>query len=436
MNSLKTILTILILILIGNHTKAQITINGNVKNTDLNPVSNALVEISIEEDKSELYTTYTDPNGNFSISNIYVDVNDEKSGIPDGNIILRNYPNPFNPSTIIYYELPESEEIEIKIYDILGREIRALLSDFQKEGSHRIVWDGQSNFGSTVAAGIYLCRLKTKDNLRVHKMVLLDGGSNTAPATNIALQKSKQNKIVKQTGIFSFTIKVSEKYINPIELRNISCSGDTTLELVATKPLINVIGPEGGILSNDEFYLNIPASGFTTNEELRLYTIPGQNSPIEKIVSKTYRLEGIPKDYNQSLSVGLKYEGELQNESTVEFGVFNFIPELGDSIIIYLPMAARDSAGFLWASSPDLGMARSYEVQNKNTKNKSIDIRNNIDNRDIYIKANSNKKLIGTENFDGYLPEYVWNIPILNHLEISYNQLKIWDLAFSRIILL
>lgn len=416
------------LTLFYSQIKAQIIIEGTVKDTDSNPVVNALIQIFESEDKSNTFSTYTDQNGYFIINNIYSDVIDNEVNIPNDQIILRNYPNPFNPSTIIYYELPESGRIEIKIYDILGQEIRSLLNKFQKNGTYNIIWDGKNNWGTAVAAGIYLCRLKNQNHFKVHKMVLLDGGSQQAIPNNSKLLKPQLHKIIKQANQFKFTIKVNRKYINPIEIRDISCSGDTTLELTATKPIVKVMGTEGGIFSNDEFYLNIPASGFNTNVELRLYTIPEQKSSNETIVSKTYRLEGIPDSYNQPLKIGLQYDGELKNESTIEFGVNSYIPELEDSLIIYYPAAAYDSAGYLWANFPDLNLTSNYESQN-NYLVKNTHIQNNLNKKIMYIKAKSNTKLIETDNFWGRLPEYTWNVPILNYLEVSYNKFK--EMGFS-----
>jgi len=261
-------------------------------------------------------------------------------------------------------------------------------------------------------------------------MLLLDGGLTSVP-NNFPIQKPVQSKIAEQITLFCFTIKVSEKYINPIELRNITCTGDTTLNLTATKPLVGIIGPEGGIFSNDEFYLNIPTSGFSDEIELRLYTMPDQDSPYEQIVSKTFRLEGIPEDYNQILRVGLKYEDELNNESIIEFGANNFIPELDDSVIFYFPSAAYDSAGFLWADYPDIEISQVSKVPSTNQKNKSAEKINNLNNPYIYLRAKSNTKRIETENFYGDLPEFVWNIPILNYLEISYNQYKNMGFTFQ-----
>ena len=100
--------------------QSQIKIDGTVTNEDLTPVSNALVEIIDENDSTNVYSSNTNDQGYFTIS-VITGIETNLSQLPQDYIVLSNYPNPFNPTTIIYYELPKSENIEIKIYDILGR---------------------------------------------------------------------------------------------------------------------------------------------------------------------------------------------------------------------------------------------------------------------------------------------------------------------------
>jgi hypothetical protein len=71
-----------------------------------------------------------------------------------------NYPNPFNPTTTIRFELPEEGFVKLKIYDIAGRLVKMLLCGEQTAGEHAAVWDGADDAGKIVAAGVYLCRLE------------------------------------------------------------------------------------------------------------------------------------------------------------------------------------------------------------------------------------------------------------------------------------
>lgn len=73
------------------------------------------------------------------------------------------YPNPFNSSITISYALPTFGKVEIKIYDLLGREVRDLGGELRPAGHHQIVWDGSNNYGSTVATGIYYLKMTVRD---------------------------------------------------------------------------------------------------------------------------------------------------------------------------------------------------------------------------------------------------------------------------------
>jgi hypothetical protein len=75
-------------------------------------------------------------------------------------VLYNNYPNPFNPSTTIRYALPGQANITLKIYNILGQEIRTLENERQSAGVHSVVWDGRNNLNQAVSSGIYIYRLQ------------------------------------------------------------------------------------------------------------------------------------------------------------------------------------------------------------------------------------------------------------------------------------
>ncbi|MFC1553322.1 FlgD immunoglobulin-like domain containing protein [candidate division KSB1 bacterium] len=70
-----------------------------------------------------------------------------------------NYPNPFNPSTTIRFNLPYPEDVTVKIYNVLGGEVKTLAAGSFARGEHELVWDGTNNSGITVSTGIYFCKI-------------------------------------------------------------------------------------------------------------------------------------------------------------------------------------------------------------------------------------------------------------------------------------
>lgn len=76
----------------------------------------------------------------------------------------QNYPNPFNPSTTIQYQLPATSVVSIKVYDLLGHEIRTLVSGEQQAGYYIYVWDGKDNHGVQASSGVYFYRIHAVSN--------------------------------------------------------------------------------------------------------------------------------------------------------------------------------------------------------------------------------------------------------------------------------
>jgi hypothetical protein len=85
-----------------------------------------------------------------------------------------NYPNPFNPSTTISFEIPRSQEVSLKVYDVSGRMIRELLADeYLEAGVHRLMWDGKDERERPVASGVYYYKLVSGEFSESRAMVLL-----------------------------------------------------------------------------------------------------------------------------------------------------------------------------------------------------------------------------------------------------------------------
>jgi hypothetical protein len=88
-------------------------------------------------------------------------------------ILEQNFPNPFNGSTSISYQLEESSEVKIHIYDLSGKKIRILVNSKKNAGKHGISWDARNDWGMKVPSGIYIYTLKTEQAFRARKLVLM-----------------------------------------------------------------------------------------------------------------------------------------------------------------------------------------------------------------------------------------------------------------------
>ena len=113
-------------------------------------------------------------NGPFTltIDGSKLDVN-ESDLIPEIFALHANYPNPFNPTTTISYDLPEQAQITLGIYDLLGKQIKTLINQSQDAGNKIVMWDGTDNLGRQVSAGVYLYQIQAGEFSQTRKMLLL-----------------------------------------------------------------------------------------------------------------------------------------------------------------------------------------------------------------------------------------------------------------------
>ncbi len=93
--------------------------------------------------------------------------------LPDRFILDQNYPNPFNAGTNISFSLPSASNVEIMVYDLLGRQVTTLLNSFIPAGSHSVNWDGRSGSGDNLSTGVYFYRLRADGFDETKKMLLI-----------------------------------------------------------------------------------------------------------------------------------------------------------------------------------------------------------------------------------------------------------------------
>ncbi|MGE5497851.1 MAG: SMP-30/gluconolactonase/LRE family protein [Syntrophothermus sp.] len=94
-------------------------------------------------------------------------INRKSGAVLNSPVLYDNYPNPFNPSTTIYYKINDEGSVRLKVFDTLGNEIRTLVSEFQKAGDYRV----RFNAGG-LSSGVYFCRLEAGGLFDIKKLVL------------------------------------------------------------------------------------------------------------------------------------------------------------------------------------------------------------------------------------------------------------------------
>jgi hypothetical protein len=102
-----------------------------------------------------------------------VGINQDFEIIPLSYKLKQNFPNPFNPETKIYFEIPEANDVSIVIYNMLGQKVRTLVDDNYKAGQHIVNWNGTNDQGIRLSTGVYFYRIKAGDFIASKKMLML-----------------------------------------------------------------------------------------------------------------------------------------------------------------------------------------------------------------------------------------------------------------------
>lgn len=89
------------------------------------------------------------------------------------DMMLNNYPNPFNPETTISYTLNKNSQVKLEVYNILGQNVATLVNEHKTAGSHSVVWNGLDKKGNKLSSGIYLSKLTNGSETIVNKMILM-----------------------------------------------------------------------------------------------------------------------------------------------------------------------------------------------------------------------------------------------------------------------
>lgn len=122
------------------------------------------------------FPTFTWKENNLDVENppdLITSVADRDPGIPVEFALAQNYPNPFNPETTIKYNLARRTKVQIGIYNAMGQLVKMLVDEWQVEGGHTVVWQGQNSYGTAVSSGIYYLRMSADGFKDVRKMALL-----------------------------------------------------------------------------------------------------------------------------------------------------------------------------------------------------------------------------------------------------------------------
>jgi hypothetical protein len=91
-----------------------------------------------------------------------------EGGVPVTFDLMQNYPNPFNPVTVIRFQVPVTTRVLVKVFDVLGREVRTVVDDVQTAGTHAVEFNG-----TDLASGVYIYKMEAAGYVQQKKLLLL-----------------------------------------------------------------------------------------------------------------------------------------------------------------------------------------------------------------------------------------------------------------------
>ena len=86
---------------------------------------------------------------------------------------VRNYPNPFNPTTVISFQLNKPQITSVEIFNLKGQKVKQLVNGLLETGTHNLTWNGKDDYGKPAASGTYFYQIKTPEKNFTKKMLLL-----------------------------------------------------------------------------------------------------------------------------------------------------------------------------------------------------------------------------------------------------------------------
>ena len=92
---------------------------------------------------------------------------------PDRYLLMKNFPNPFNPITNIEYNVPENAMVNVTIYDMVGRKVKSLFNGYQDKGYKSITWNATNDRNESVPSGVYLYKIDSGKHQQTKKMLLV-----------------------------------------------------------------------------------------------------------------------------------------------------------------------------------------------------------------------------------------------------------------------
>ena len=129
-----------------------------------------------QESDSSFTLILTTPNGDvveLPAAESALALNEEFYSVPNKFIVMQNFPNPFNPSTTIKYDIQENAPVQVTVYDLMGNTVKNLYNGYQVSGVKSIDWDATNNTGDLISSGMYFYKVQVGESYEIKRMMYL-----------------------------------------------------------------------------------------------------------------------------------------------------------------------------------------------------------------------------------------------------------------------
>ena len=204
---MKAAIGCLVGLVFGISASAEPLLEGRVRLASGQPVADAQVQLFDLTDlrQGAIARAMTDGTGYFALPLAAP----TGGALPARFALGPNYPNPFNPSTIIPYQLAASSQVRLEVFNLLGQRIATLVDEERAAGFHTATWHATDGSGRAVAAGVYIYRMTVGEERQTGRMVLIDGQAGI-PAAGAAgpmpMQASALERVEADAGVYGLTV--------------------------------------------------------------------------------------------------------------------------------------------------------------------------------------------------------------------------------------
>ena len=286
---MKAAIGCLIGLVFGISAAAEPLLEGQVRLESGQPVADAQVQLFDMTNlrQGAIARAMTDGTGYFALPLAAL----SGQALPARFALGPNYPNPFNPSTIIPYQLAASSQVRLEVFNLLGQRIATLVDEERAAGFHTATWHAVDGSGRAVAAGVYIYRMTVGEQRQTGRMVLIDGQAGM-PAAGAAgplpMQASALERVEAAAGVYGLTVAGEGlvAYVNPafrvgVDEADIVVeehSGRARMKLVAGG-ILGDVNNDGQVDASDALYISLysrnPSVVLPNNGDISLGDVNG-----------------------------------------------------------------------------------------------------------------------------------------------------------------